>query len=190
MLKFIIDLDYLILNQINTVFTCSALDVFFFWITDLHKTAYFGIIAIPLIAFLFIKKYKREGIVLFLMLVLTLGISDFVGAKVKTAVSRNRPEFNTEIKINQRSDAGHYSFYSNHASNMFAFATYTSQLLPQIKVPLYAVATLVAYSRVYNGVHYPSDVLAGGLMGSVWGLFSAALAKRLLSFIKNRKPKK
>jgi len=193
MLNFLINLDYTIFFQINSVLTHSVLDRFFFWITDLHKMTYFKIIIIPLVAFLFIKKHKREGFSFFLILILAMGINDFIGAKVKSAFARNRPEFNlklnAEITVNKRSEAGHYSFYSNHASNIFTFATYTSQFIPQIKIPLYAVATLVAYSRVYNGVHYPSDVFAGGLVGYLWGLLASAISKKLLSFVKVRQLK-
>lgn len=194
MLDFIQNADYWIFNQINGVLTNSSLDIFFFWITDLHKTIYFKIIVIPLIAFLFIKKFRRQGFILFLMLLLSLGINDFIGGKVKKLVARERPEYNINIQIIKRSDAGNYSFYSNHAANMFTFATYTSQFFPQIKIPFYAVASLVAYSRVYNGVHYPSDIFTGGLVGYMWGLFFSNLAQKLLNYlntrIKKRKNKK
>ncbi|MEK6627627.1 MAG: phosphatase PAP2 family protein [Bdellovibrionota bacterium] len=190
MLDFLTQLDHLILYQINSAFTHSILDVFFLGITDLHKTLSFKVITIPLFAFLFIKKYKREGVSLFLILFLALGVNDFIGGKVKKVVSRPRPEFNSDIKINKRSDAGSYSFYSNHSANMFTFATYTSQFIPQLKIPLNVVASLVAYSRVYNGVHYPSDIFTGSIIGYAWGLLFSNLAKKLLSIIKKRKPEK
>ena len=61
---------------------------------------------------------------------------------------------------------------------MFTFATYTTVFFPVAAVPCYALAIIVAYSRVYNGVHYPSDVMAGAFMGIIWGLAFSALAKR------------
>lgn len=190
MLDFLLNADYWIFNQINNVFTLSALDTFFFWATDLHKTIYFKIIIVPLVAFLFIKKYKREGVTLFLILLLSLGINDFLGGKIKRFIERERPENNPSISVTKRSEAGSYSFYSNHAANMFAFATYTTHFIPQAKIPVYAFASIVAYSRVYNGVHYPSDIFAGGIVGYLWGLFFSGLAQKLLIFLKNRKQTK
>jgi membrane-associated phospholipid phosphatase len=58
------------------------------------------------------------------------------------------------------------SFPSGHAAAAFAFATGVGYVLPAAGFPLRALAALVAYSRVHTGVHYPSDVLAGAMLGS------------------------
>lgn len=190
MLDFLINIDYWIFNQINSVWTYSALDTFFLWITDLHKTIYFKVIIVPLVLFLFIRRFKREGVSVFLFLILCLSTSDFVGGKFKYLPERTRPFDNASISTIKRSDAGSFSFYSNHASNMFALATYTSHFIPTLKIPLYTVASLVAYSRVYNGVHYPSDVFAGSIVGYLWGLLFSNWASKLLTYLRNRKNKK
>lgn len=186
MLEFFIHVDFWVFKQINSVLTQPLLDVIFFWLTDLHKTTYFKIIAVPLVAFLFIRKLKREGISLTLILFLTLGVNDFLGGKVKKLVMRERPENNLPISAIKRSEAGGYSFYSNHSSNMFAFATFTVQFIPQVKIPLFTLAALVAYSRVYNGVHYPSDIIFGALMGALIGLIFSIFARKILIRIKSR----
>jgi membrane-associated phospholipid phosphatase len=67
------------------------------------------------------------------------------------------------------------SFPSGHSAAAFAFATGSSAELPLLAPPLLALAGAVAYSRVHTGVHYPSDVAAGALIG----LGSGALAARL-----------
>lgn len=59
-----------------------------------------------------------------------------------------------------------YSFPSGHSASAFAFATGVSQELAALSGPLYALASSVAYSRVYAGVHYPGDVIAGAAIGS------------------------
>jgi undecaprenyl-diphosphatase len=58
------------------------------------------------------------------------------------------------------------SFPSGHAASSFAFATGVALEKPMIGIPLYGLAAAVAYSRVYVGVHYPSDVIAGAIVGT------------------------
>lgn len=57
------------------------------------------------------------------------------------------------------------AFPSGHSAAAFAFATGVGQALPAAGVPLRVLASLVAYSRVHTGVHYPGDVLVGALIG-------------------------
>jgi undecaprenyl-diphosphatase len=57
------------------------------------------------------------------------------------------------------------SFPSGHAATSFAGATLLAWYAPRLAVPLYALAALVAWSRVYVGVHYPFDIVAGALLG-------------------------
>ena len=187
MFEFFHTVDDWIFYQINSVFTHPALDVFFVWITDLHKTPYFIFIAIPLVAGLFIRQFKREGVTLFLFLILTLSLNDFVGGRIKHLVKRERPENNISLQQIGRSQADGYAFPSNHASNMFAFATFTGQFLPQARIPLFMLAAAVGYSRIYNGVHYPSDVFGGSIMGMLWGLLMAKAAKQFLNYFRKRK---
>ena len=60
------------------------------------------------------------------------------------------------------------SFPSGHSAAAFAFATGVGHVMPTTAIPLRVLATLVAYSRVHTGVHYPGDVVAGTLMGAAF----------------------
>ena len=59
------------------------------------------------------------------------------------------------------------SFPSGHSAAAFAFATGVGHTLPDAAAPLRGLAAVVAYSRVHTGVHYPGDVVAGALLGSI-----------------------
>jgi undecaprenyl-diphosphatase len=61
------------------------------------------------------------------------------------------------------------SFPSGHTAAAVAFATGVAREIPAVGGPLHTLAALVAYSRVHTGVHYPGDVLAGALLGSMIG---------------------
>jgi membrane-associated phospholipid phosphatase len=68
------------------------------------------------------------------------------------------------------------SFPSGHAASAFAFASAVGQAVPAVRVPLHLAAATVAYSRVHTGVHYPSDVTIGAVMGEVCGRAVRGLA--------------
>lgn len=84
-------------------------------------------------------------------------ISAGVAYGLKMAVNRQRPEGETE-----RSNS---SFPSGHATGAFALATVFGHQYPKAAIPCYLAAAAVGLSRIYLGRHYPSDVLAGALIG-------------------------
>jgi membrane-associated phospholipid phosphatase len=72
-----------------------------------------------------------------------------------------------------------HSFPSGHSATAFAFATGVAHVSHLAAVPLYGLGTVVAYSRVHTGVHYPGDVIAGSLLGVVLAQATANLTDRL-----------
>jgi undecaprenyl-diphosphatase len=71
------------------------------------------------------------------------------------------------------------SFPSGHSASAATFAVAVGDLAPGLRVPLGAAASLVCFSRVYTGVHYPGDVVAGAAVGAVLGRLTSAAVRRI-----------
>jgi membrane-associated phospholipid phosphatase len=101
---------------------------------------------------------------------------------LKYAINRDRP-FVTYPDIKKKSNAGSPSFPSGHTSGSFAMATSVSLAYPKwfIIIPSYTWAGTAGYSRMHLGVHYPSDVLAGALIGSGCAYLSYRVNQKLLN---------
>ncbi len=142
-----------------------------------------------LIAILIMWKFKWKGILLLLLLALNFGISDQLSSSVvKPAVNRTRPCNDENLKESvilriDRCGVGK-SFTSSHATNTFAFAVlcilfFGRRLKWLLPLGLFW-AFSISYAQVYVGVHYPLDIIAGGLLGSLISLFIYSLAKKFL----------
>jgi membrane-associated phospholipid phosphatase len=85
---------------------------------------------------------------------------------LKYIINRERP-YNSYPDILKRANESTPSFPSGHTSSAFCTATTLSLMYPKwyVVVPAYSWASMVAYSRMYLGMHYPSDVFAGALLG-------------------------
>lgn len=103
-------------------------------------------------------------------------VSSIITQGMKSVIKRDRP-FKTYSYIMQRGDGGGYSFPSGHTSAAFCSATSLSLLFPKwyVIAPAYLWAATVGYGRMYQGVHYPTDVLAGAVVGagSAWLAYKA-----------------
>lgn len=99
---------------------------------------------------------------------------------IKVIVRRDRP-FVTYPEIEKLASGGSYSFPSGHSSEAFSIATSLSISFPKwyVVAPAYLWAGLVGYSRMDLGVHYPTDVLAGAVLGAGSAYLCHVLDKRL-----------
>jgi membrane-associated phospholipid phosphatase len=94
-------------------------------------------------------------------------LSTIITQGLKVSVQRQRP-FAKYPFIVQREEADGYSFPSGHTSSAFYSATSISLLYPKwyVIAPSFLWASCVGYARMYEGVHYPTDVLVGALVGA------------------------
>jgi membrane-associated phospholipid phosphatase len=116
----------------------------------------------------------------------TLAASVFISVALKSITKRDRP-YDTYPEIDNVTVENSYSFPSAHTSSAFATATSLSMAYPKwyVIAPTFLWAGAVGYSRMYLGVHYPTDVLAGAIIGSG----SAFLCYKLNKWInKKRSP--
>ena len=103
-------------------------------------------------------------------------LAESVSGALKVAVERDRPPLSRPVPEPLLESPSTFSFPSGHATVSFACATVLALAVPRLRWPLFALAVLVAWSRVYVGVHYPGDVLAGALLG-----LAIATALRMLA---------
>jgi undecaprenyl-diphosphatase len=137
------------------------------------------ILWVPLYAVLIwfmIRKRKRNFWITLLSVVLLIVASDQISVLIKDSVQRFRPTHHpvigSLIHIVHNYHGGDYGFVSSHAANSFAAATFVSLFFSKrwVTVSMYCWATLLVYSRMYLGVHYPLDVLCGAILGTGIGI--------------------
>jgi membrane-associated phospholipid phosphatase len=102
------------------------------------------------------------------------GLGELVADVLKAAIPRARPHVHALVGRPHS-----HSFPSGHATTSFACATVLALAVPKLRVPLIVLAAAIAWSRVYVGVHYPLDVLAGAALGTCVGALVARALPRL-----------
>ena len=165
--------DRYLLLKINTIHNPLLDDVMWFlsytWPT---------VLIVLSVAVAFYKKYQLKKAIEFLLgCAIVFACADFTSNSIKHTVERYRPTHNLEIKdqihtVNNYK-GGKFTFFSGHSANTFGIITFIFLCINWIqlkyKLLLFIYPCLVIYSRIYLGVHYPSDVFAGMLTGIFFG---------------------
>jgi membrane-associated phospholipid phosphatase len=131
------------------------------------------------------KQMQKNGI----NIAISAGINGAFTYIVKQSVNRPRPGVTYPMDLQPLYPYTNYSFPSGHTSSAFNTATSLTIAYPKwyVAVPAYTYASIMAYSRMHAGVHYPSDVFAGMLLGNG----SAWLSHKATNFLqRNKKTKK
>ncbi len=173
MIDFLYTLDVAIFHFINGGLASAAGDWFWPVVTDYDKILAVRIVLVALWLWLVIKGGTRGRTTAFLVIVVLVCSDQLSSFVVKPMIQRPRPCHIVD-GVPAVSDVhllvgcgGGKSFPSSHAVNNFAVATLFAMFYRRLGYALFAWATVVALSRVFVGVHYPSDILGGAVIGSL-----------------------
>ena len=147
-----------LMDYVMTLFTMTPTWILFYGVT----------------LYVIIRKYGRKSVPVIISLVLVILLADQFSGLLKHSVMRLRASNDPSIAPYAHvffSKGGSYGFVSAHAANAFAFATFSALLFRSrgYAIFIYPWACLLAYTRIYLGVHYPGDVLGGMVVGSLVG---------------------
>lgn len=177
------NLDFTLFRLINQTLSAAWLDQFMI----LLSSKYFWIPLYLLIIFrIFRFNAVKKSMVMILFLILAFAVSDSFSSRImKPVFKRKRPFLHQELtaRLPDGPAGSKYGFVSSHSANFFAvlllsglfFGFNRKQLLAWL-----SMAVLVAYSRVYLGVHFPGDVFGGALLGVLVASGLWFLYRRLL----------
>lgn len=184
-------IDQALLIAINR---CNSplFDEFFWYVSK----AWVSIPMYVLSLYLLYRHYRgKRALILLGCILVTVALTDVISTQVfKEGVKRYRPSHHAEIgpQLHYYEESpgvfyrgGQYGFFSSHASNYAGFYFFLLPLLMR-KENLWlwvigAWGILVCYSRMYLGVHYPSDILAGLLFGGLFGFSAQVLARKKMN---------
>ena len=184
-------MDEALFQWINQGWSNSSLqglfDTFFGWVSQ-KPTFSFPLLLLILI--LLIKDWGRSGLRLWFLLIIFIGFGDMFGNYLKHLIAQPRPcaEFPETVRLVMEPFSVGCSFKprgmpSNHSLNFFLTASFLGFALRSWRwgTVLGLIAVSVALSRVYLGVHYPSQVLAGAVIGGLLGALLASLTVQRFS---------
>lgn len=179
-------IDVVLFYFFNNTISNPLFDKFFVFITDV-KNWYLTYLILLLISFF---KGGRIGKIAALMTILLVATSDQISSNLlKNLFERVRPcNVLPDVNILVGCTSS-FSFPSSHAVNNFAAALYFGKIFPRIKWILLATALIVAVSRPYVGVHYPSDAFGGAVVGAIIGYLFALLVIKIDNLFQQRSTK-
>lgn len=153
----------------------------FFWIPF-----YTGIVG-----FLIWKLRKRCLIIIPTIALLITAADQFASGLVKPWVGRLRPCHDASLKdllYMIKDCGGEMGFISSHAANSFALTTFLMLVTHNKPLTFLLVmwAVLISYTRIYLGVHFPTDIFFGGLAGITFGIISFVLYKSIVARVGKR----
>lgn len=140
-----------------------------------------------IVAGILVYRFRVQGLWMVILIVANFAASDQLSSSViKPAVGRlrpcNEPAFQQQVNLRIDACGAGKSFTSSHATNTFAFAVMLTLLFKKRLKWITPVALIwagsISYAQVYVGVHYPLDIVAGALLGTLISIILFNIAKR------------
>lgn len=151
-----------LMDYVMTLFTLTPTWILFYGVT----------------LYVIIRKYGRKSVPVIISIVLVILLADQLSGLLKHSIMRLRPSNDPVVSPYAHvffTKGGLYGFVSAHAANAFGFATFSALLFRSRGYTIFIIpwACLLAYTRIYLGVHYPGDILGGMILGILigWGIF-------------------
>lgn len=186
MVDTLFSLDKTLFFFINHTIQNSVFDVMMPFLTrtdTLHFRIFFAVVWLALV----IKGGKTGRTVALILIPLILVSDQLSSSVIKSMVGRMRPCFTLpDVRLLVPCGSG-FSFPSSHAVNNFAAATLFSYYYRRWTWAFLAYASLTALSRPYVGVHYPSDILGGAVIGVIIALLIIFLWLRIEAYLRHRR---
>lgn len=152
---------------------CEFLDTFMALMSFLGDK---GLIWIAIgLTLCFFKKTRATGVMVLCAMLVGLLLGEF---GIKNIICRPRPFVTYDFTVNGHIPSG-YSFPSGHTTSSFAAATVIFICNKKLAIPAGLLAFLIAFSRLYNCVHYPTDVICGAVLGIVLAIITCLIFKKL-----------
>ncbi|MCH7613225.1 MAG: phosphatase PAP2 family protein [Candidatus Marinimicrobia bacterium] len=187
MISWLDGLDKTLFHLLNGTLSNALLDVFMPIITNQN----YWVFPVLILIFVLILKGGKRGKIAAGILIISVAATDVIAAQIiKPWVGRLRPSHAMAESINLLvAKGGKYSFVSNHAANMFSAAAVLTYFYSKWNKFLYTMAVIVSLSRIYVGVHYPGDVIIGGLFGygMAWSVISLWILLKMREIKKGRR---
>lgn len=185
MTEYILHIDKQLFVFINSLLANPVLDV----VCPFFRNQKNWYVLYAVFAYILYRQYSFRALYIIAAAALLILISDQVSANlIKNAVQRLRPcndeLFKSQVRLLVNCGKG-YSYVSAHASNHFALAVFMSAVIKNVhwlRTALLVWAACIAFSQVYVGVHYPADVISGGILGSILAL---VFVKLIIHFFPN-----
>ncbi len=145
--------------------------------------------------YLIIKEYKKESWIVLLGIILTIVLAnEITSSLMKPYFERLRPSLEPSLQglvhLVDGYKGGKFGFASSHAANTFGVATFFFLIFKTTKKWigwLFLWAVSMTYTRIYLGVHYPGDILVGGMIGVLAGITGFKFQKWLNEYVAKRK---
>ena len=169
------EIDFMVLEYIREHLRNGFLDNIMPVVTAFGNMGMFWVVVALIISAK--RKYRKCSITMMIGMILGVILGNFV---VKNIVRRDRPCWINEISDMLIANPQDFSFPSGHTMSSFIAATILFYYDKRLGVPSFGVALLIAFSRMYLYVHFPTDIIGGAMLGVGIAIMTVSLTNRYI----------